>query len=466
MKNIILIDLDLTYIESIYKSKKVNIEFLITEADESKLAKIKETYIIKNIISRSQFHKATIQEDTKIDFDFIENFSISQLNSEHYQDRFSDDYSLKQYHYFNALSFWVDLFKKNNISAIILDGLMHGANYDTLPLDVAKYYNIPSFVIEDHMFRHTSDGVMSVRSVFDYISRKRISLDTKKLNLKSININNYFFYIDKNIIALKKKQKKLKDRIKSILPSYTPAILLLLGYLIRKKTMLHHGLNNRPFRAIMNIFYIKALKNYYNSISVKLDDSKKYIFYALHFDPEATIMSRARFSNQLSIIKQLSQSIPKGWTLYVKEHPDQYRLDQPGWWFYLTTIHKYRTRDFYKEILSLDNVELLKYESKSQDIIKSAKAISTINGSIGAEALSQNKTLMLFSHESSPFGLCKDVLKVTSTKDIRESLEKIEKGYTPNYSDFTHIINNYLFEFNDTSNDVTLLIDYLVNEYS
>ena len=171
MKNIILIDLDLTYIESIHKSKKVNIEFLITDADESKLAKLKETYVIKNVISRAQFHKATIQEDTKIDFDFIENFSISQLNSEHYQDRFSDDYSLKQYHYFNALSFWVDLFKKNNISAIILNGIMHGANYDSLPLDVAKYYNIPSYVIEDHMFRHTSDGVMSVRSVIDYISR-------------------------------------------------------------------------------------------------------------------------------------------------------------------------------------------------------------------------------------------------------------------------------------------------------
>lgn len=465
MKNIILIDLGLTYIESIYESKKVNIEFLITEADESKLAKIKETYDIKNIISRGQFHEATIQEDTEINFDFIENFSVSQLNSEHYQDRFSDDYCLKQYHYFNALSFWINLFKKNNISAIILDGLMHGANYDTLPLDVAKYCNIPSFVIEDHMFRHTSDGVMSARSVFDYISRKRISLDTKKLNLKSININNYFFYIDKNIIALKKKQKKLKDRIKSILPSYTSTILHLLGYLIRRKTMLHHGLSNSPFRALINIFYIKALKNYYNSISVKLDSSKKYIFYALHFDPEATIMSRARFSNQLSIIKQLSQSLPKGWTLYVKEHPDQYRLDQPGWWFYLTTIHKYRTRDFYKEILSLDNVELLKYESKSQDIIKSAKAISTINGSIGAEAVSQNKTLILFSHESSPFGLCKDVLKVTSTKDIEDCMKKIENGYTPDYSDFNQVVDNYLFEFNNSSNDVTLLIDYLVCDY-
>ena len=173
-------------------------------------------------------------------------------------------------------------------------------------------------------------------------------------------------------------------------------------------------------------------------------------------------MSRARFSNQLSIIKQLSQSLPKGWTLYVKEHPDQYRLDQNGWWFYLTTIHKYRTKDFYKKILSLDNVELLKYDLKSQDIIKSAKAISTINGTIGAEALSQNKPLVLFSHESSPFGLCKDVLKVTSTQDINDCIKKIENNYTPDYSDFNQVVDNYFFELNNNSNEVKLLIEYLV----
>ena len=48
-KNIILIDLDLTLIKSIYESKKVNIEFLITEADDTQLAKIKNLYDIKNL---------------------------------------------------------------------------------------------------------------------------------------------------------------------------------------------------------------------------------------------------------------------------------------------------------------------------------------------------------------------------------------------------------------------------------
>ena len=64
-----------------------------------------------------------------------------------------------------------------------------------------------------------------------------------------------------------------------------------------------------------------------------------------------------------------------------------------------------------------------------------------------------------------PFGLCKDVLKVTSTTDFNEAIEKILKGFLPNYSDFNDVINNHLFELNSYSNDVKLLIEYLVYDY-
>ena len=63
------------------------------------------------------------------------------------------------------------------------------------------------------------------------------------------------------------------------------------------------------------------MKKYYDSISVELDSSKNFIFLCLAFDPEATIMSRARFSSQISIIKQLSQNLPENWILYIKRTP-------------------------------------------------------------------------------------------------------------------------------------------------
>jgi hypothetical protein len=466
-KNIVLIDLDLTLIKSIYESKKVNIEFLITDADDAQLVKIKDLYDIKYIITRDKFHDYTVQEISNIDYKTIEKFQASQLNSEHYQDRFSDDVNLKQYHYFNALSFWVNVFTKNNISTVILNGLMHGANYDSLALDVAKDHGISGYVVESHMVRHTKDGMVAIRSVLDYNLKERTSLDLCALRLKSIDIDNYLFYADKVSAALKKKRKSIKGIVKFFLPSYAYVIALSLVKIIRNQPICGHGLNSHPANILKNIFYVRKMRRFYDSISVELDTSKKYVFYALHFDPEATIMARARFSNQLMVIKQLSQSLPKGWNLYVKDHPDQFMLYRAGWWFYLISIHKYRTKEFYQEILKLDNVSLLKCKVKSQDVIKSAEAVSTINGSIASESLVFNKSLILFGHQSTPFGLCKDVFKVTSTKQCQEAMNQIENDFTPDYSDFNKIVDNYFFELKVIfPNDVRLLVDHLVCECS
>ncbi len=466
-KNIILIDLDLTLIRSIYESKKVNIEFLITDADDVKLTEIKDLYGIKNIITRAQFHEFTVQEMSDIDYKAIEKFQASQLNSEHYQDRFSNDINLMQYHYFNALSFWINVFTKNNISAVVLNGLMHGANYDSLALDVAKAYGVSGYVIESHMVRCEKNEVTAIRSVLDYNLKQRIPVNCVDFGLKSVDIDNYLFYNDKVHAALKiKKRESIKDILKLFLPSNAYAIALSLMRIMRNKPIYMHGLNSHPANILINIFHMRKMKRFYDSIAVEFDMSKKYIFYALHFDPEANTMARARFSNQLSVIKQLSQSLPKDWILYVKEHPDQFKLNKPGWWFYLLSIHKYRTKDFYKELLKFDNVNLLKHKVKSQEIIESAEAVSTINGSIASEALIFKKSLILFGHQSTPFGLCKDVFKVTSSVQCKKAIEQIEGDFTPSYLDFNKIVDNYLFEIKESCpNDVRLLVDYLVCEY-
>ena len=104
-KNIVLIDLDLILIKSIHASENVNIEYLIVEANDNKIDELKSLYGIKNILSRERFDEYTEQHADELDYKTIEKFRVSQLNSEYFQSRFSDDVSLKQYKYFNALSF-------------------------------------------------------------------------------------------------------------------------------------------------------------------------------------------------------------------------------------------------------------------------------------------------------------------------------------------------------------------------
>ena len=58
-KNIVLIDLDLTLLKSISESEKVNIEYLIVQADDKKIDELKSSYRIKNIFSRLKINKYT-----------------------------------------------------------------------------------------------------------------------------------------------------------------------------------------------------------------------------------------------------------------------------------------------------------------------------------------------------------------------------------------------------------------------
>jgi hypothetical protein len=241
----------------------------------------------------------------------------------------------------------------------------------------------------------------------------------------------------------------------------------MLANIIRNKPIYLYGLYSSSVKVLRNIFYVRKMRKFYDAISVDFDASKKYVFFAFHFEPEANIMARAKFSNQLIIVKQLSQSLPRGWVLYVKEHPDQFTLYKQGWWYYLISIHKYRTKVFYKELLKFDNVRLLKQTVKSKNVIESAEAVVTINGSIASEALAFNKPLMLFGHESTPIGLCKDVFKVTSSEQCKKYIEQIKNDFIPDYSDFDMIVDNYLFELTRSpSNDLQLLVDYLVCDYN
>ena len=120
------------------------------------------------------------------------------------------------------------MFNTNNISAVVVDGFSHGANYDNLALDVAKSYGVSGYVIENHMMRYVKDKIVLVRSVLDYNLNKRIPLEICKLGLKSVDINNYLFYLDKMSAFLEKKRKSIKDIVKSFLPPYTSELMHML----------------------------------------------------------------------------------------------------------------------------------------------------------------------------------------------------------------------------------------------
>jgi hypothetical protein len=97
-----------------------------------------------------------------------------------------------------------------------------------------------------------------------------------------------------------------------------------------------------------------------------------YIFLGLHKQPEASVDICGRYyEDQLQNIKNLWRALPYGWVLLVKEH---------------TNAIGDRSPDFYKQIQAFPNVVLVDETANSYDIIRNAKLVATVTGTIAYEA--------------------------------------------------------------------------------
>ena len=104
-----------------------------------------------------------------------------------------------------------------------------------------------------------------------------------------------------------------------------------------------------------------------------LEECGEYILYFMHHQPEATTTSAAqKYVDQWKIIEDIAVNAPSNINIVIKAHPFGY-----GW----------QGRDYYEKLLRLPNVFMTPIGYDGKELIKSAKVVLTINGSIGMEAM-------------------------------------------------------------------------------
>ena len=173
---------------------------------------------------------------------------------------------------------------------------------------------------------------------------------------------------------------------------------------------------------------LKALTNYFcgilkknfrsnyidKNLSYTIDDSVPFVYFPLQIMPERTLLISSPFNtNQIEIIRHISKSLPIGYKLCVKEHPVQ-------------IIREWRKISFYKDVLSIPNVEFLHHSVKTSDVLKKCSLVITINGAAGLEAAIHKKPSILFSDFS--YSILPSVHQIKSIDElptaIRSSLQK------------------------------------------
>ncbi len=107
-----------------------------------------------------------------------------------------------------------------------------------------------------------------------------------------------------------------------------------------------------------------------------------YVLFPIHFQPEAsTLVQAPYYLDQVSLIEDISKSLPVGHRLYVKEH---------------VSNRGRRPLSFYKDIKNTFGVRLLGPDVDTWSLIQNAAAIAVITGTMGWEGLLFGKPVVTF----------------------------------------------------------------------
>ena len=144
-----------------------------------------------------------------------------------------------------------------------------------------------------------------------------------------------------------------------------------------------------------------------------LAEGLPYVFFPLHIEPEVAIMSEAQASDQqLTFIEWLAKTVPGGWYVVVKEHPNA------------TTP---RPRGFKDRLATIPNVIIAAPLENGEGIAYKAQAVAVINGTLGVQAAIAGVPVITF-HRHFQARLMPHVLFADNYDGTRTAIRSIVRG--------------------------------------
>lgn len=136
-----------------------------------------------------------------------------------------------------------------------------------------------------------------------------------------------------------------------------------------------------------HVYYKYKCYKIYESLC-RADIPEKYIAFYLHLQPErSTLPEGYGFTQQYKAIALLNEIIPNDWRIIVKEHPAT---------FYRYCTPSGRWPGFYKALADLKKVLLVPLETDTYQLMCNSKAVATIAGTVGREAMMMGKPCITF----------------------------------------------------------------------
>ncbi|PIQ69021.1 MAG: hypothetical protein COV91_00845 [Candidatus Taylorbacteria bacterium CG11_big_fil_rev_8_21_14_0_20_46_11] len=317
--------------------------------------------------------------------------------------------------YYQMLGYWDRILEQYRPDALVFSAVPHSV-YDYLTYELARRRGMRTIMFDNTVigdrYLYLTDfrrGSETVLTSFAKLKHERITLDDISPDLREY----YQHSLDENaprvpFYVLKDKKKYsgvnlMKSRARLVLRSIRD------GSLLRKVAL------------FLPKYFNENVRKEYRSVTKIPDLTMPFVYVPLNYQPECTTSPQGDiFVVQTLMLEMLSSALPAGWRIYVKEHPSQ-------WGPRGFNFSSSRYKGYYKRIARIPNVTMVSLTVQSSDLIKYSKAVATVSGTAGWEALLRQKPVIIFGHpwyQNAP-----SLLRVDSVESCREGLESVSRGH-------------------------------------
>lgn len=370
-------------------------------------------------------------------------------------------YNARRQHYLDLLQYWYSFLSYSRPDIVIFPLSPH-LIYDFIVYELCKFLKIKTLMFDRPglpqklmVINEYEKGSLTLNKVYkdllksDEIIRLSDKTNSYFINSSSVGSQSIPINYQKKLKRLGLGNEKGGQKKLNVITFYFTELKRIFYVLLRKRKIIHENYlvaANKPVQEPQSTFswlnykYFalrkkRKLQKLYNKLTVadnKIDLKSEYIFFGLHYQPErATLPLGGWFSDQLLIVDLVSRALPKEYTLIIKEHPWQL---QP-----LSKGELQRSDVFYKKIASYDNVVLVSESFNTSKLIHHSRAVVTITGSIGWQAICQKKPAFIFgkpwykdcygAYAIENYNECKRLVKMLADKKLEPPTEQTTKAF-------------------------------------
>ena len=432
MKKIILSDRGCLFADEILKYTDWEIQLLIVDDFGHHKEKYNANNRIKQIIKYSElmdWDGPFVLDQNDVE-SYLHLFNVGDYGAR----RTNDNFHYAHFQFYHSIAFWNNYLDSHNIDFCIVTNTLHGFENDYILEEVCRKRKIQCF----NLFYHFIDKI----GLFEINSGSLCKLkasDDSQIDISKVA--DYRSSFDYDVL----RDIPFPRIARFVYKIWGAKGIRYAAFLLKREQNIHYNICTFS-KYKFSLKRIKEVQKYVRSLYREVDCTKKYLIYFLHFEPEAVVTANSQvIDSQIVQIRMISEQLPSGWILYVKEHPDTYaKINSWEMEYFIPEMPTFYSEYFYDKISRFKNVVLVDYKLSAKDLITNCEGIATIAGTVMTEAIVQNKPVLMFAENRHVYSYNNDIFHIHSSEDIQRAIKKIRNGMTPDYSNIPTLVNEFL----------------------